>query len=156
MVSRLSKGQWACVALMSVVFEAFLGVCVQHEFPCSVCVWTVHSRWDTGISSLGNALFWCVAGDCFSETWPCGKYGTPASETPQHMAFSTGRQVAILGVHKVTVDNLAHLLLDKMAAISQMIFSDAFLWIKSFAFWWKFHWSLFIVVKVTITQHWFR
>ena len=49
---------------------------------------------------------------------------------------------------------LTHLPLDKMAAISQKIFSDAFLWMKSFVFWLKFHWSLFLRVQLTITQHW--
>ena len=39
---------------------------------------------------------------------------------------------------------LTHLPLDKMAAISQTIFSGAFSWMKSFIFWLKFHWSLFI------------
>ena len=38
---------------------------------------------------------------------------------------------------------LTHLPLDKMAATLQMIYSDAFLWMKSFVFWLKFHWSLF-------------
>ena len=37
--------------------------------------------------------------------------------------------------------------LDKMAAISQTIYSDAFPWMKSFQFWLKFHWSLFIYTK---------
>ena len=41
---------------------------------------------------------------------------------------------------------LTHLPLDKMAAFSQTIFSDAFMWMKSFAFWFKFHWSLFLRV----------
>ena len=53
-------------------------------------------------------------------------------------------------------DHLTHLPLDKMVAISQTIFSDAFSWKKSFVFWWKFHWSLFLRVQLTITQHWFR
>ena len=51
---------------------------------------------------------------------------------------------------------LTHLPLDKMAAISQTIFSYAFLWIKSFVFWLKFHWSLFLGFELTIFQHWFR
>ena len=51
---------------------------------------------------------------------------------------------------------LTHLPLDKMTAISQMIFSVAFLWMKSCVFWLKFHWSLFLRVQWTITQHWFR
>ena len=51
---------------------------------------------------------------------------------------------------------LTHLLLDKMAAISQTIFSDAFSWMKRCAFWSKCHWSLFPRVHLTITQHQFR
>ena len=42
-----------------------------------------------------------------------------------------------------------HLHLDKMAAFSQTIFSDAFSWMKSFVFWLKFHWSLFLRVQLT-------
>ena len=33
---------------------------------------------------------------------------------------------------------------DKMAVISQTIFSYAFSWMKSLSFWLKFHWSLFL------------
>ena len=46
--------------------------------------------------------------------------------------------------------------LDKMAPISQTIFSDAYLWMKSSVFWLKFHWSLFLRVELTIAQHWLR
>ena len=46
--------------------------------------------------------------------------------------------------------------LDKMAASSQTIFSGAFSWMNSFLFWLIFHWSLFLRVQLTITQHWFR
>ena len=51
---------------------------------------------------------------------------------------------------------LTHLPLDKMAAISQTIFSDAFWWMESFVFWLKFHRSLFLNVQLTKAQHWFR
>ena len=44
----------------------------------------------------------------------------------------------------------------KMAAISQTISSDAFSWMKSFVFWLKFHWSLFLRVQLTIIKHWFK
>ena len=40
-----------------------------------------------------------------------------------------------------------HLSLDVMAIISQTIFSDAFSWMKSFAFWLKFYWTLFLRVQ---------
>ena len=39
---------------------------------------------------------------------------------------------------------LTHLPLEKMAAVSQTIFSDAFSCMKSFAFWFKFHWRSFL------------
>ena len=43
---------------------------------------------------------------------------------------------------------LTHLPLDKMAAISQTIFSNAFSWMKSLVFWLQFHWSLFLRVQL--------
>ena len=49
---------------------------------------------------------------------------------------------------------LTDLPMDKMAAISQTIYSDAFSWMKSLVFWLKFHWSLFQRVQLTIIQHW--
>ena len=45
---------------------------------------------------------------------------------------------------------------DKMAAIFQTTFSNAFSWMKIFTFWLRFHWSLFTRVQLTIFQHWFR
>ena len=50
----------------------------------------------------------------------------------------------------ITVLYLTHLFLDKMAAISQMIFSDAFSWMKRFVFWSNFHWIFFLMVQLTI------
>ena len=46
--------------------------------------------------------------------------------------------------------------LDKMAAISQTIYSDALSWMFSNNFCLKFHWSLFLMIQLTIAQHWFR
>ena len=51
---------------------------------------------------------------------------------------------------------LTHLSLDKMAAISQTVFSNAFTWMKMYELRLKFHWSLFLRVQMGITQHWFR
>ena len=48
-------------------------------------------------------------------------------------------------------DLLTHLPLNKMAAISQTMFSDAFSWMNSFIFWLKFHWSLFLRFQLTIS-----
>ena len=43
-----------------------------------------------------------------------------------------------------------------MDAISQTTFSYAFSWMKMFEYRLKFHWSLFLRVQLTISQHWFR
>ena len=51
---------------------------------------------------------------------------------------------------------LTHWGWDKMAAIFQTTFSNAFSWIKMFKFRLIFHWSLFPRVQLTIFQHWFR
>ena len=54
------------------------------------------------------------------------------------------------------LESLTHLPLDKMADISQTIFSDALSWMEFFVFWLKFHWSLFLRVQLKTNQHWFR
>ena len=45
---------------------------------------------------------------------------------------------------------------DKMAAILQTAFSNAFSWMKMYEFLLKFLWSLFPRVQLTLIQHWFR
>ena len=57
-------------------------------------------------------------------------------------------------LHLGFMAQLNHLPLDKMATISQTIFSDAFFWMKSFVL--EFHWSSFLRVQLTLNQHWFR
>ena len=52
--------------------------------------------------------------------------------------------------------SLTHWGQDKMAAIFQTMFSNAFSWMRILVFWLKFHWSLFPRVQLTIFQHWFR
>ena len=59
--------------------------------------------------------------------------------------------VASLGHNELT-----HLPLDKMAAISQMAFLNAIPWKKRFRFRWRFHWSVFLRFKLTIFHPWFR
>ena len=46
---------------------------------------------------------------------------------------------------------LTHFHLDKMASISQMTFSNAFFLMKSFVSWFKFHWTLFLNVQLTVS-----
>ena len=51
---------------------------------------------------------------------------------------------------------LTHWGRDKMDAISQTTFSNAFSWMKMCEFWLTFQWSLFLGVQLTIFEHWFR
>ena len=69
---------------------------------------------------------------------------------PMHWSLNTTE-----GAYDIEVFDdkpLPHLSLDKMATISQVIFSDASLWMKSFVFWLKFEWSLFLRVQLKITS----
>ena len=52
--------------------------------------------------------------------------------------------------------SLTHWGRDKIDAISQTAFSNAFSWIKMHEFRLGFHWSLFLMCELTIFQHWFR
>ena len=51
---------------------------------------------------------------------------------------------------------LTHWGRDKMAAIVQTMFSYALSWMKRCELRWISHWSSFLRVQLTISQHWFR
>ena len=51
---------------------------------------------------------------------------------------------------------LTHLLLEKIATISQTIFSNAFSRMKGLVYWFESHWPLFLRVQLRISQHRFR
>ena len=54
------------------------------------------------------------------------------------------------------LNELTHWGQDKMDAISQTTFSNAFSWMKMYECRLRFHWSLFLGFELTIFQHWFR
>ena len=62
--------------------------------------------------------------------------------------FSTHRPTTICMRDLITRINSSPL--GKMAIISQTIFAFVFSWLKSFVFWLKFHWSLFLRVQLSI------
>ena len=72
------------------------------------------------------------------------------------MPCYNNRTYFCLGKHNKQCAYLTHWGRDKMAAISQTIFSNAFSWMKMDEFRLRFHWSLFLRVQLTIFQHWFR
>ena len=51
---------------------------------------------------------------------------------------------------------LTHWVQDKSATISQMTFSNAFSWMRMYAFHWRFPRCLFLRFQLSIFQHWFR
>ena len=53
-------------------------------------------------------------------------------------------------------DTLTHRGRNNMTAISQTTLSIASPWMKMLEFRFEYHWSLFIRVRLTIFQHWFR
>ena len=59
-------------------------------------------------------------------------------------------------VYCVILTDFTHLTLNRMAAISETAFSNAFTWMESFAFRLKFYWSLLPSVQLTISPCWFR
>ena len=55
-----------------------------------------------------------------------------------------------------SINSLTHWGRNKMAAVSQTTFSNAFSWMKMYEFWLKFRWSLFLSVQLTVSHHWLR
>ena len=60
----------------------------------------------------------------------------------------------LLVLHRM--ENVTYGSRDKMVAIAETIFTNAFSWIKMYKFRLRFHWKLFSRVQLTISQHWFR
>ena len=65
-------------------------------------------------------------------------------------------QVITKMIHSVWRFSLTHWSWDKMADIFQTTFSNAFSLLRMYQFCLRFHWSLFLMFKLTIFQHWFR
>ena len=63
---------------------------------------------------------------------------------------------AKFGSHCVGLNALTNWGPDKIAAISQTTFSNAFSWMKIYEFRLRCQWSSFLRVQLTIFEHWFR
>ena len=97
-----------------------------------------------------------------------GKHMSSPSTIPRPTSSSRHRrhglsilQSLVVVCHRCEIQHcvwtkLRHWGWDKMDAISQTTFSNAFSWMKMFEFQLKFHWSLFLGVQLTIFQHWLR
>ena len=85
---------------------------------------------------------------------PAKKYGCNYSPMPNHQHWFS--QSLSMKNKLFFKSSLTHWGRDKMAAISQTTFSNAFFWMKMYEFRLNCHWSLFLRVQLTISQHWFR
>ena len=65
--------------------------------------------------------------------------------------FRKGFPVYSIGAKEETGHSLTII-----GAISQTTFSNAFSWMKIHKFRIRFHWSLFLLIELTIFQHWLR
>ena len=78
---------------------------------------------------------------------------------PWHPDIPVGHTAVNLGVKKDCEYSrwilLTHWSQDKMAAIFQTTFSNAFSWMKIILFWLRCHWNMFSSVQLTLFQHWF-
>ena len=121
-------------------FDVFFDLCLNKR---------LYKPWRRGCFETPLRSLWCYCNG--HTTWlvvilPC--------QGPRGFLSSTNLIYSFFRRH--TTLWLTHVPLAKMVVISQTIFSYAFSWMKSFAYWWKFHWSLFLKVELTIAQHWFR
>ena len=125
---------------------------------CKISLWSVKYILNQSTANFGQisnsieiSLVGQAPGQCDGETNSATRSWTDTILTLQD-PFLLNTQTAIK-FHQMAI---THLPLDKMAAFLQTIFSDTFSWMKSSIFWLKFHWSLFLRVQLTISQHWFR
>ena len=75
---------------------------------------------------------------------------------PVAVLFLHGNKLTTLPPAVGTVKYLTHWGRHKMDAISQTTLSNAFSWTNMIEFRFKFHWSLFLRVQLTIFHHWFK
>ena len=107
----------------------------------------VPKGWINNIPALVSIMAWRCPGDKpLSEPMMVGLLTHICVTRPQWV----NTFLFYLIVRSFEIHWLTNLLLAKMAAILQTIFSDAFLWMESFIFWLKFHWNLFLRGQIHI------
>ena len=130
--------------------------CCQYEFPCMYLWWSASN---TNCHSQMYTVVLTGSSQCTLQWVKIKCNRTLVADYSTNTVMNVILKIFLIiayvsGLLKPTTP-LTHLPLDKMAAISQTIFSDAFSLIKSFEFWLIFHRSLLLKVQQTMTQHWF-
>ena len=124
---------------------------ISHPFPSfNGCTVEVLEWISIFISHLVMALAAIDWGGFSSSTLACSQ--TPAT----HMKIFHQYVPLVWSSNELQWLDLTQWGRDKMVAIFQMTYSNAFSWTKMCEFRLKFHWSLFPVVQLIASQHWFR
>ena len=105
------------------------------------CLWVLRTPWSHSQLCKGD----------INVFFPAGSVGRALGWTHSGQNIMVGILWTFSGAFSST-----HLPLDKMDTISQIIFADAFSWMRNFVCWLKFHLSLLPRVQLKITQQWFR
>ena len=108
-----------------------------HKQPCNVEFWRIHCYWPE------RTVEWKVE---LPVIWDA---------VTLMRRNCNGSFVKVICVSVADI-SLTHWDRDKMDAISQTTISNAFSWMTMYEFWLRFHWTLFLGVQLTISQHWFR
>ena len=118
---------------------------------------------DTEQNYRPNRMPWVIASQILTVSAQVDSYSSSTTmlQPIYHMkgggfAADWGSEVVSLVVYRCSFVWLTHWGRDKMTAISQTNFSNAFSSTKNFVFWFEFHWNLFLRVQLTKSQHWFR
>ena len=157
MVSMLSIGRWACLTQSSSSHRLDARCHFMILYNTYIIGWDVENDSPLWLQILMR-LFICVV-------WLIGPhlFRFMLSKSTHHSIHHPSimqnwhKNVDVHNGNKTTLTVvLTHWGQDKMDAISQTTFWSAFSWMKMFEFRLNFHWSLFLRVRLTIFQHWFR
>ena len=137
---------------------------IVYSFP----VTKTTSKNNLTISVSAGRFLWCGTRKRVDQRWPAVTYcprvlpdpaakhqGAQRLPTCPSAGFVTHAQLRHSSCC-YSLSSLTHWGRDKMAAIFQTTFSNAFSWMQINEFWLRFHWSLFLRVQLTIFQYWFR
>ena len=117
-----------------------------------LCGEFIDQRW-ISLTKASNAELWCFPWSAPEQTWvnncdagDMRRHGAHYDVTVMHWLLQMFAHVPTTMTIRWKQRRsflLTHLSLDNMPAISQATFSGTYSWMKSFVFWFRFHWSLF-------------
>ena len=138
----------------------------RQHFQCFISVLQVIMEYEYSTMSGGNIIV-SQSAHCYARRKLIRKFNLSAEQTPVGSTLMDWYWV-FLGIlvhiwlyseyHNTEKAELSltHWVRDKIAAIFQTTFSNAFPWMKMYKLRLRFHWSSFPRVQFPLFQHWFR